>query len=205
MSDLRLVYLSGEPGIGKSTLMARITDPWQRYPQPPTPGAPARDLLVAHARPDPDSDSPAPRSGPVAVELGRHRDHFGGTDALPSAVIGAACAYLDSGQAATEAPLLLAEGARLANRRFLTRAVDAGWQVTLVHLYGTGIARARRHRRAEQLARPPQNESWVKGRHTAAVNLVNGAPSWGVEVLTVNVALDDGSDLVRLVRGWAGA
>lgn len=197
MSDLRLVYLSGEPGVGKSTLMARLTEPYERHPLDPAGAvAPARDLLVA-----------GPHQHIAAVELGRRRDAFSGTDSLPSAVIGAACAYVASGLAASEAPLLLAEGARLANRRFLGTAVDAGWQVTLVHLYGTRLAAARRLARAQQLGRKPQNESWVKGRATAAVNLANAAEGLGCRLITLNVEAPGHElaerRLVDEVRGWA--
>ncbi len=196
MSDLRLVYLSGEPGVGKSTLMARLTEPYARYPQPPEPRiAPARDLLIMAGI----------SRAPMAVELGRRRDTFAGTDALPSAVIGDACAYL-SVRALGEAPLVLAEGARLACRRFLTCAVDAGWQVTLVHLYGQQLAAMRRAQRATALGKREQDERWVKGRATAARNLANGAEGWGCRLLTLNVEAGDyptaEAALIADVRGW---
>lgn len=177
MSDLRLVYLSGEPGVGKSTLMRQITEDWTRIYMPKEMGGPpCRDLLFDHARP----------AQAVAVELGRIRDTFSGTDALPSSVIGEAELWLTSGRAAREAPLVLAEGARLANRRFLTCAVTTGYRVQLLHLSGLALAAQRRATRARTLGKPEQNPSWVKGRRTAAANLALAAPDWGVESLVVD-------------------
>jgi hypothetical protein len=186
-TDLHLLYISGEPGIGKSTLMRQLTDGWGRYPQPGGPFAPGRDLLTDHGR-------------VVAVELGRRRDSFSGTDALHSAVIEDATRYLRSGSAATEAPLLLAEGARLANLRFLRCARDAGWRITLAHLYGTRLAAARRAARAEQLGRAPQSEQWVRGRATAARNLANACTAEpGMTVLAVDC---EAGDPLPVVRDW---
>jgi hypothetical protein len=81
--------------------------------------------------------------------------------------------------------------------------------VTLVHLYGSSLAAARRRQRAHLLGRREQAEAWVKGRQTAARNLANAAPAWGVEVLTLNIE-DTGHELAvtRLiddVHGWARA
>jgi hypothetical protein len=196
VADRRLVYLSGEPGVGKSTLMREATSCWQRLPLPKDPGrAPARDLLgdIATGR-------------IAAVELGRQRDTFSGTDALPSNCIDDAETWLRSGQAARHAPLLLAEGARLANRRFLTAAVESGYRVDLLHLSGMAVAAERRANRARMLNRPQQNPSWVKGRRTAAANLALAAPDWGVQVLVVDAPrletdLDYRDAVIATIRG----
>lgn len=188
MSDLRLVYLSGEPGVGKSTLMRQITEDWTRIFMPKEMGGPpCRDLLFDHDRPQ----------QAVAVELGRIRDTFSGTDALPSSVISEAEQWLTSGRAAREAPLVLAEGARLANRRFLTCAVNTGYRVQLMHLSGLALAATRRATRAQSLSRPEQNPSWVKGRRTASATLALAAPDWGVEVLVVDANQLLGDDAYR--------
>lgn len=198
MADRRLVYLSGEPGVGKSTLMREVTAPWARVYLPKEPGAaPARDLL---------GNVTEQPGGIVAVELGRVRDSFSGTDALPSNCIDDACVYLASGQAAREAPLLLAEGARLANRRFLTAALDAGWRVQLLHLDGEDLAAERRSSRARWLRKPEQNPAWVKGRRTSARRLAAEAASWGAEVLVVDAAKLEHDDdyraaVIHTVRG----
>jgi hypothetical protein len=159
-----LLYLSGEPGIGKSTLMEELTRRWTRLAVNPIADAPARDWLL---------DDGVRLSSIAAVEIGRRRDSFSGTDALPQTVITVAEAYLRTGRAAEETELLLAEGARLANRRFLTAAVESGWRVVLAHLSGPDVAAERRAARAAALGKPEQNPAWVKGRRTAAANLAN--------------------------------
>lgn len=178
MSDLRLVYLSGEPGIGKSTLMREITANWERIYLPQEPGtAPHRDLLF---------DRSTGRA--AACEVGRIRDSFSGTDALANNCITEAEAWLASGKAAREAPLILGEGARLANRRFLSCAVGTGWQVHLFHLQGASLAAHRRSDRARTLGTREQNPSWVKGRRTAAANLALTAHAYGVTIHIIDAA-----------------
>jgi hypothetical protein len=190
-----LLYLSGEPGIGKSALMAELTKRWTRLPVNPGPNAPARDWLLSDG---------ARLSSIVAVELGKRRDSFSGTDALPQTAILAAEAYLRSGQAAEETSLLLAEGARLANRRFLTAARDSGWRVILAHLVGARAASVRRSARADALGVPEQNPSWVKGRRTAAANLANDASSWGCTVIGLD-AEDPPETLAAVLAPILGA
>jgi hypothetical protein len=195
---VRLVYLSGEPGAGKSTLMRELTRRYERIPLLAVHGAPARDALV-------DVDAPPPLSYGepqrwAAVELGKRRAAFSGTDALPQAVITDAEAYLRDGVAAEETSLLLAEGARLANERFLTAALTSGWAVTLVHLDPRGAGEERRAKRAAELGKPPQNASWVKGRITAARNLTLTAPARGAEVLLLDSSTATPSALAAAVR-----
>jgi hypothetical protein len=197
MADLRMVYLSGEPGVGKSTLMQEITRGWQRLHLPREPSrAPARDVLADNR----------PPGRIVAVEIGRQRGAFSGTDALPSDCINDACTYLISGQAAREAPLLLAEGARLANLRYLCAAVDAGYRVQLLHMHGEELAARRRSYRARDLAKPEQNAAWVKGRRTASARLAEAAVAIGADVLLVDASkLEDDLDyhdaVINTVRG----
>lgn len=187
----RLLYLSGQPGIGKSTLMAELTAHLRRLPLPPDDGAPARALLIRRL-----SDG---NPWIQAVEIGRRRDSFSGTDALPQTVIDVAERYVRTGRALSETRLLLAEGARLACRRFLTAAADSGWAVTLIHLTGDDTAAERRAARAVLLGKPEQNPGWVKGRITAARNLAAQAPDWGVRVITLD-ANRPVADLAQDVR-----
>ncbi|UBF41607.1 adenylate kinase [Gordonia phage AnarQue] len=160
----RLVYVIGQPGSGKTTLMSALTSASVRLPQDkPVP----RDLLATR------------NTGRVwAVELGRQRPGgFSGTDALASTAINTAEPWLRS---QTEAPVVLAEGARLANRRFLTAAVESGYQVLLVLLDHADAERWREARSVE--IGKHQNASWVKGRRSASLNLAADPPE-GVEVL----------------------
>ena len=199
MSSPRLLYISGEPGIGKSTLMRDATSVWERIHLPAEPGrTPHRDLLFHRAHP----------GVCCAVELGRLRDTLSGTDALPANCITDAEAWLRSGQAARESALILAEGARLANQRFLTAALESGYHVQLLHLQGTSLAAHRRSYRARIHGCDEQNPSRVKGRRTAAADLALHAPQWGVEVLLVDATrLDDlgyRDTILNTIRyGWA--
>lgn len=142
-----LIYLIGEPGAGKSTAMRKATEHLGRHPQQ----APfAHDLLVSDA-------------SIVAVELGKRRPTFSGTDALPMNVITKAERFLHE----TLAPVVLAEGARLACKRFLEASVAAGYRTHLVYLTTP-------HAAAQRAARPgEQKDSWVKGAATRAENLAN--------------------------------
>jgi hypothetical protein len=148
----RLIYLVGQPGTGKSTLMARLTEPYYRqsYTDPV-----ARDVLLTG------------EGELVGAELGVRRDAFSGTDALPSAVIDKAVPWI----ATRPYPLILAEGARLANKRFLYAGLDAGYAVTLV-LLDHDDAETWRKLRAKQIGRT-QNPAWVKGRLSASRNLAD--------------------------------
>lgn len=167
MTDRELIYLVGAPGAGKSTLMARLTAGYTRAPALPLDyPAPPRDWLLS------------PRTLELkAIELGRRRERFSGTDALASNVIALAESWLT---AQHEAPLVFGEGARLGNRRFLARAVRAGYGVTLALLDHPEVA-AWRTARAAEVGRT-QNPGWVAGRTTASRNLAD-APPPGVRVL----------------------
>ena len=66
---------------------------------------------------------------------------------------------------------MLAEGARLANKRFLEAALAGGYHVTLV-LLDHADAEKWRARRSKEIGKV-QNESWVKGRLSASRNLAD--------------------------------
>jgi predicted ABC-type ATPase len=162
-----LIYLVGAPGAGKSTVMAAATE---RLHRRPLDGHPARDLLIG-------------QTGPVAVELGRRRDHFSGTDALPMNAVRYAEQWLRGGP---DADIVLGEGNRLGNARFLTAAVDAGLAVVLAHLVvPAAVAIERRAQRAERLGTAEQNPAWVAGATTAARRLAKHPPP-GVQVVTLD-------------------
>lgn len=167
-----LIYIVGEPGAGKSTALAAATADWRRFPQT----APlAHDLLVG------------PHDVIEAVELGKRREAFSGTDALPMNAITKAEQML----ARPPAPVIIAEGARLGVRRFFEHAVSLGYEVTLYNLTTPYAEKQRGERGAEQ------KESWVKGARTRAANIASAAIT-GVHHRTI-----DGSetDFARLLSG----
>lgn len=161
---MRLVCIVGIPGAGKSTALAGAIEllGWQETE--------VRETPVPHIRYlDP--------AGRTAVQIGRVRSEFGGTDALPLNVSPQACAFV----ASAPAPLVVAEGDRLAHRSFLDAARTVG-PIQLVWLdLPPVVARERSLARAAELDRLPQSVSWVKGRVTKIDNLVACYPHHRVD------------------------
>lgn len=142
----RLVYVIGEPGCGKSSTLRRATEiRW--------PGVTASEddsgliPVMIHSV---DSE-------PVAVEAGRRRVAFGGTDALSMGVMPKAKQWLAE---PAVCGLRLAEGDRLSTTAFFGLASELGFQLTVVWLDAPPeVLRARREARGSH-----QNETWLKGR-----------------------------------------
>lgn len=155
----RLIYLVGQPGSGKSVLMAKLTAPFGRGPVDTSLnvecGCVAHDMLVDKTTGE-----------VIGAEIGKRRELFSGTDALPSSIIEKAIPWIE----AEPYPLLLAEGARLANIRFIKAALTC-YHVTLA-LLDHSDADAWRKRRAKLIGRE-QNPAWVKGRLSASRNLAD--------------------------------
>jgi|CXWK01.1.fsa_nt_gi energy-coupling factor transporter ATP-binding protein EcfA2 len=157
---MRTVYVVGMPGSGKSTLIKNLLDLFGVTDQF------TYDHPVPHAR------YHAAGKDIGVWEVGRRRAAFSGTDALAMNINPKACAWV-----ATLDPhgprVLLGEGDRLANNRFL----DACPNLTLVHLsLPVDVAQARMAERAATLGVPLQNPSWWKGRVTKTMNLIATRP-----------------------------
>lgn len=155
MTD-RLIYLIGQPGSGKSTLMANLIADYDQVPAVSEGAGLPHVQLINRIT-----------GAVIGAEVGIHRDLFSGTDALASSIIDKAAPWI----ASTPYPLVLAEGARLANRRFLLEALDGDYHVTLA-LLDHENAEVWRHKRAKKIGRE-QHPSWVKGRLTASRNLAD--------------------------------
>jgi hypothetical protein len=147
---LRLVYVIGEPGAGKTTLVDAALAAWTRIPQTtPVP----HELLTNW------------RGELMGAHLGRHRPPFGGTDALSMSIQPKALAWLAGGPA----PMVVAEGDRLANRRFFDTVRLVGVDLLVVLLdTPSQVAAGRRAARAGT-----QNASWVQGRITKTARLAD--------------------------------
>lgn len=164
-----LVYLSGPPAAGKSTLMAALTSSCtrQHIPEPL-----AHDQLTTPGLP----------ATVTCAEIGRRRDRFSGTDALPLHAHPAAVRWLQQ-QPYT---LLLAEGDRLATITLLLAAADAGYDTHLVTLETPADVREQRCRQRGSA----QNARWIKGRHTKALRLDETArldpqlTAWQLQAIT---------------------
>jgi len=150
------VYLVGEPGAGKTTLMNAIMS----------------RVNTTHAADKPVKHLIHDYNGKRVVSLGWPRPPFGGTDTLGHSAINLVEQLLLPILEATETQILLGEGDRLATNRFLYAAQDYG-QLLLLHLpTSPEVAQQRRIERAEASNIKPQNASWVKGRATKVTNLV---------------------------------
>lgn len=168
----RLVYLIGEPGVGKSTLMEALTEGLVDVEVSPAP--------VPHTMfygPYRDQHEP------WAIEIGRRRADFSGTDALSMSIAPKAREWI----ATVPHPLVLAEGDRLASPSFWLAAEEGGYRVDVVLLDADPeVAAARRAERGSD-----QGGSWLKGRLTKVRNLRPHA------TIVLNAALETEA----LVRG----
>lgn len=151
---MNTLYIIGEPGVGKSTLMAELT---------------ADNFMIQHRNPIPhiEFDGEVPwLPGKTVAQLGRVREYFSGTDALALNIQPKALAFI----ASRPYDWLLAEGDRLANEAFFLACQKAG-RLHLVYLDSGGVAVERRLARGSN-----QDEEWVKGRVTKVRNLLDKFP-----------------------------
>lgn len=142
-----LLYIFGDPGIGKSTVVAALVG-GRTYE--------CRTAPFIHLAYD---------NG--VVELGNDREHFRGTDALELDVQPKVLKWLQEEQPA----LVLAEGDRLANGRFFAACRGLGYTLWPVCLQGKDLAAQRRQRRSAELGTRLQDATWVLGRQSKNVRL----------------------------------
>lgn len=187
-----LVYLAGAPAAGKSTLMATLTHALTRTPslQPfphdllcPAPGTHICKCVCARLPDAPQGPCVCEAgAGPIAVELGRRRDRFAGTDALALNISPKVTAWLRH----TEHNLILGEGDRLAHLGFLAAAELSGFTPHLI------VLRAPRDvldARAVARGSAGQNVTWRAGRATKVERLAGQAEHVGFHVVHL-----DGTD-----------
>lgn len=151
----KILFVIGEPGVGKSTLMAEAFGRYGRATvDHRAAGGPMRELLWR----GPDL---------IGCELGRRIGSpppaFPGTDAMSQTAIVGVDEWLCAG--ADGLGLIVLEGTRLANKRFVNAALAGGHQLQLFYLYGPPEASQRRRARGTE-----QDARWVTGRRTAAAN-----------------------------------
>ena len=149
----RLLYVIGEPGAGKTTAVDAYCSAYEPVDV---------DTPIAHRAWMDDG-------GLAFVTLGRNRPPFSGTDTLAMNVQPTATTWL----AHPASPrIVLAEGDRLGNAKFLNAMHDAGRDVTVVYLAtDPDVAAARRATRSAATG-TTQNSAWVAGRVTKVSRLV---------------------------------
>lgn len=155
---MNTIYIVGEPGVGKSTLMNALLIPEDG------------SIDVVHKKPVPHVEFgklewPQAKGMRVAL-LGSPFGPFPGTDTLSFTVIAAAEKWVLS----QPYDWLFAEGDRLAVDRFLTACKMSGL-LYLFWLKGPEVARDRRAARGTQ-----QDEKWIESRRTKVYNLVTKWP-----------------------------
>lgn len=151
----RLLYFVGEPGVGKSTLVSAITMTWDRYDV----AKPFAHIVYENG----------------AIQLGAAHPTFPGTDRLSMSVIGKAIEFVQ----ASEAPLILGEGDRLANIRFLEAASENYYVTLVVCTIDEKTLAERRAKRGTE-----QNATWLQGRRTKVLNLAKAWHGDRIEVRT---------------------
>lgn len=164
-----LLYVIGEPGSGKSTLVEALTDGYQ----PVEIDKPFAMRVYATE----------PRN---VAEFGRRRDGFSGTDALSMSVQPNVEAWLRH----TPVAYALAEGDRLANPKFFDRVRAEGWKLVIARLYvKPRTAAARRQARGGR-----QDAAWVRSRQTKVEKLAALYPE-----STIHVRHEDGDTELALL------
>jgi len=155
-----LAYIIGIPGAGKSTLTAATL----QHLTPATRTTPFAHTVYRDTT-----------GNIIAAQPGAPHHTFPGTDRLSMGIQPHALNWLNT----QPAPVILAEGDRLGNLKFLTAAHTAGHTVTVIHLITPpDTATARRATRTTQ-----PHETWVTGRHTKIRNIVT---RWAHDLITLD-------------------
>lgn len=180
-----LVYVIGAPGVGKSMLMNALTGSCWR--EPCVTGVPHSQLWTPSQQ---LRERGAARC--LALELGRRRAEFSGTDALSLSIQPRAVAWL----ATHPHDLVLGEGDRLGNLSFLEAMRGAGVRVTLVHVGVNEEVLLQRW----AAARAAQDPAWRAGRRTKAHNTAHAWADGGGEVHFLDASTDTPLELAARLR-----
>jgi hypothetical protein len=170
---MRIVYMIGEPGSGKSTLMDFVFGPH-------------RSSLIAKPF---AHMTLGPTDNPWGIELGKIREDFGGTDALSMGVLPIVVKWM----ATNETPLIVGEGDRLTAQSFF-QAAKTHRELSVVHLATPSEEAARRRSKRGS----KQNETWIRGRITKVNNL---AERYGTHRIDGNLPIREKADLFRSICG----
>lgn len=146
---MRLTYVVGEPGVGKTTLLRAL-----------------RGNLLGVETSKPFAHVLYESIG--AVELGRTEGTFAGTDRLSMNVQPKVLEWASM----PEYGDVFGEGDRLANAKFFQGMKDLGYEMAIIHLRNPELAHRRRYRRNLDLG-TRQDPTWVRGRQTKVQRLAS--------------------------------
>lgn len=149
---MKVIYLIGAPGSGKTTLTEAFTKNW-------TEAANHEQPVKFRTHTTPYGD---------ALSLGWLRPSFGGTDTLGNTAIVAIEPWLP--EVAKKYSIIYGEGDRLANGRFFLLAASLG-EFHLFYLNTEPSICAERRIKRSEITGKTQNASWVQGRATKHRNL----------------------------------
>ena len=149
---MKVTYIIGIPAAGKSSLVSAATENYLRF-EATTPFA---TEYICNQNGD-----------IVALELGKQREKFSGTDALAMNVMPKACNWVQN--PTEQFNTVIGEGDRLASKKFFEACINSPNVETLnvIHLQVSNeTAQERRKQRGSN-----QNETWLKSRETKVQNL----------------------------------
>lgn len=148
----KVVYICGEPGSGKTTLMRKLI---KHYNIDSTPLIEAGYQLV-----------PFHANGKGLHVLGKYEDGevFSGTDRMSMAVQPEAIKWIDS---LPSGAVVLGEGDRLFTNSFMDHCVDKH-DLSIYYLKTTEDVRKERYKERNS----NQNETWLQGRITKIRNIL---------------------------------
>ena len=176
---MRMLYLVGEPGAGKSSLMRALTSTLREAPM---------------AQPVPHRALHLPGKAPHAAEIGVRRESFSGTDALAMSIQPKVVEWVR----AEPYPLLVAEGDRLGNGKFFAAMQAMGVELHVVHVWvPPETLAARRAGRGDR-----QDAKWVQGRATKVANLVASHSAFPLQATHAPMVL---AELLLALPGPIGA
>lgn len=167
---MRMLYLVGEPGVGKTTLMRALTST-------------VRDATLMEPVPHRALFLPGrtPHAAEIGIRRGQGARSFNGTDALSMSIQPKVLAWLEQ----SPYPLLVAEGDRLGNGKFFAAVQAMGVELQVLHLWvPQETLQARRETRGGR-----QDAKWVQGRATKVANLVGAYSAFPLQATTSAMVL----------------
>lgn len=174
---MKIIYLIGAPGAGKTTLTEAFTSDW-------TDSAKHEQPVKFRTHHTPHGD---------ALSLGWLRPSFGGTDTLGNTAILSIEPWLPN--IAKDYSIIYGEGDRLANARFFDLCKTIG-DFYLFYLATDPLVAAERRAQRSIATGKTQNPTWVKGRETKHKNL---AMTYKAYEIPNGLTPQAGADLMRNV------